>query len=640
LIVSTILIARSPTVLKSGIAGVEGAFTYFIPVFLCLVLLGMILNVKSAPFALRLVLKVLLILSCLFLLLIEIEFLADGQFEVLMVKNLGTFLFAMSLLLFLNVFLFAVTRKMAVAVRMTTALTFLYAFTNYFVLAFRGTPFHPLDVFAVKTAVDVATGYKFTITPPLIGSGLVFVGVFFVAAKAELPKINVKKLWGIRCVAFIVSVVFLFVVTSKTVIESFPSLKPNYWNQKISSVQNGSIVNFVSNIHYSQTSTPNEYSMETVNRIAEQYVSDYATDMGERPDVILILGESWADLAPAETVVTDRVITPYLNSFKEKENSVYGNLVVTSMGGGTSVSEFQALAGVSSEYGLYPAPFQYYVKTVFPNITDSFKRLGYQTVALHTGTIEAWGRNKAFPLMGFDKFLSEEELKTFDSRYLRHYMSDEVMYDEILSVLDHAEEPQFIYGITIQVHGGYEYDLYESKIKLLGPEGNYPREEQYLSLMYESDKDFGAFMDKLEERERPTLVLAFGDHLPSMDQDYLETILSHRGELWAYTTFYAMWANYELPEGNSQPPEYMSINYLGTYLMKSANLPLTGYQKFLTDGMSKYPVISLVGLMDIQNNLISGEEAFSADVYISQQIMQHNLLQDKKNYPQDFYTLK
>ena len=625
----------------------------------------------------RIVVKTAVFLVC-FLGIFTISELLGGQhLWSLFISNPIAFLYGFCIILALWALFFALTGSATWSLRITNILVLLYSLFNYFTLLFRGSPFIPQDIFGLGTATDVASSYSLVFSGELAAALLITLGIFLLApwlrrlskkvllapgetaseeealvqqlmaspstqAKRERDAVKRKRKryrWILRLAALVASVVFFCLTVSKPFIVAL-DLEPFYFEQWQSARQNGSLVNFVANIADSGSQAPEAYSPEAVAAIAAQFISDSASDATIKPDVIVILGESWADITPTGLVKTNQPVMPFISSFQYRQDTSYGQLIVSSKGGGTSRQEFQFLTGANDVYGLHTAPFIFLVDEQLPNIVRSFNEMGYETIALHTGVGSAWNRNTALPAMGFDEFITEAELWSAEAPTLRTYLRDSVMYDKILELLDNAEGPAFLYGISIQTHGGYTYDDFTSTIRISQPEGSYTQTEQFLTLMNESDKDFEAFISALEERKRPTLVLFFGDHLPNFDNTYYEDVFDGSNPLWRYQAIYGAWANYKIPEITFAEDTPLSLSYLNLYLMQAAGLPQTGYQKFLTTGAKEFPVSSIVGFVCEGGTLISVEEARQTEVFKQQAIMQYCLVYDRSAIPEEFFFLQ
>lgn len=641
------LFGKFPGMLYGSLTGFSGPFAFLLPAFCVLTLFSLLLDLKITNSTVKLILKLLTTTGCILGIFYAVEILSGGNLKLLLIENLGAFIFTFFLLAALIAMLYAVTGNLPWSIRGIMLLMLVYGVVSHFVFEFRGTVFIPQDIFSARTAAAVVGGYTFTFTQPLAEGLLACVCIFFVAAKTALPKMDRIKTRIIRVISVLSAVLFLYSTINEGMFTNF-EWSPQYWNQSLTAVQNGSLINFTANIPDMMYSSPDGYSVREVGQIASQYPSDSAADADVKPDVILILGESWAAMDTDGLMQTNKPVAPYISSLANQSNSIYGDLVVSQYGGGTSRSEFQVLTGTSSEYGIHSAPFQFNMHDSIPSLVSSFNALGYESTALHTGTASAWGRDKAFPMLGFAQFYSQEEIKDVDNSLVRNYLSDQALYSHVLSILDEADTPQFIHAVTIQAHGGYDATDYQSDIEILSPAGEYPEAEQYLGLMNESDQHFQYLIEQLMQRERPTIVLAYGDHLPTVDEEYLQYVEEEFGdteegvrtyEWWKHQTFYVMWANYDLPEEALNYPSCVSLNYLAPQLMQSAGLPLTGYQKFLLEGVSQYPVTDLRGFVSAEGNYLSTHDAQTLELYKRQAIMQYNLMYDSQNYPDNFYFL-
>lgn len=612
----------------------------FLPLFVLGVVAVLLLDFSTDSRVLRLALKVVASLGCLLVILYASEVLSGRHFAGLLEDNPFAFFFEYSIILAICMVSFALTCSVPWSLRITAVIIAIYGFVSFYTIMFRGTPFIPQDIFGLSTAANVASSYYLTFTKEVFESLLAFACVFLLAPRLKFARPPKRRRWLVRGVALALPCLFLFTTVSKPFIVA-NGLEPFYWSQSQSSYENGSLVNFVANIADATVEAPEGYSVEAVNDIAAAYVSDSAASASERPDVIVVLGESWADIVPEGHAATNEPVTPFVSGFRDRDDTAYGSLIVSSKGGGTSRQEFQFLTGSNDEYGLHSAPFQFLVDERLPTIVSSFKSMDYQTVAIHNGTSGAWTRDTALPAMGFDSFISAEDLSNENAPHLREYLRDSVVYDEALEILDSADESTFLYVITIQTHGGYGHESFESTIHLEEPEGSYEQTEQYLSVLNEADSDFEDFVKALEGRERPTLVLFFGDHLPNFENSYDEDVLENSGDpLWRYRTFYGVWANYGLPETSLDDCPALSLSYLNLYLIQCAGLPMTGYQKFLLEGAEQYPVSSIVGYMETDGTLMSVDEAKETDLYKEQAIIQYNYIYDRANMPEGFYTLQ
>ena len=79
--------------------------------------------------------------------------------------------------------------------------------------------------------------------------------------------------------------------------------------------------------------------------------------------------------------------------------------------------------------------------------------------------------------------------------------------------------------------------------------------------------------------------------------------------------------------------EKISLNYLSTLAMQTANIPLTEYQSFLAELQSHYPVISAAGIYDAEGNFYTWnnvEESADYSYMKEYQILEYYMLENYK----------
>ena len=85
------------------------------------------------------------------------------------------------------------------------------------------------------------------------------------------------------------------------------------------------------------------------------------------------------------------------------------------------------------------------------------------------------------------------------------------MMQKVIDLYDEDDNPEFNFALTIQCHGGYDYEGYETSVHVINVDKEYPEADQYLSLVKGTDEAFGELIDDLSESDEKTLVLMFGD---------------------------------------------------------------------------------------------------------------------------------
>lgn len=639
-VIMLVFYVYSQLTLYSSSEGETIVYSFFVPCFIAFVLASILFDISVEPEWAKLVAKIFAIALCILAVLCASEILIDRFLWQLLTRNPDALFFGFVLLSVIAFFFYGITGSVPWGLRIMVILVMVYCYVNYFVTMFRGTPLVPVDILTVGTAMDVVGSYTFAWTDALSESLLVFAGVFVVAPRLKMPNPEGGKKIVARVLGIIIPLVFVGLTVQRHFIYSM-GFQASTWEQTRTQRSHGNVLNFYSNICESYVWAPEGYSVNAVNEIAERYTSDSVSDATEKPDVILILGESWADLVPEGYATATGDPLTFTRSLAGQSNSDVRTLVTSTYGAGTSRSEFEILTGAAQAYGMSQAPFQFSVSEPLPNIVQSFKDLGYDTTAMHTGLKESWDRDTAFPLLGFDAYYDQFDMQVNESDYLRGWIQDSVLYDEALAHLDQSDGPQFMYLISIATHGGYRNEAYQSPIEIESPAGDYPLTEQYLGVLQESDQDLQAFIQELSQREKPTIVLFFGDHLPYVDDEYNNDVLKAYDDwMWAHTTYYGVWANYDLPETVYDDVSSLSLNYLGPYLMEAAGLPLTGYQKYLRDCTQEYSAVSTSAFITPEGERISADEGKETELGHEQAILQYGLVFDTSKMPRDFFYLK
>jgi phosphoglycerol transferase MdoB-like AlkP superfamily enzyme len=242
-------------------------------------------------------------------------------------------------------------------------------------------------------------------------------------------------------------------------------------------------------------------------------------DPGAMPDIVVVQSESFFDPAILKGF-EHHDLTPNLHRLARQGAS--GPLHVPTFGGGTIRTEFEVLTGLSLRYfDDLQFPYLQLNAKVVPGMVRTLRTHGYETVALHGNNPAFWNRNTAFKAIGFDRFVSQNAFanaKDLDGQY----MADRAMTDEIMAQLKDAGPPQFLFAISIEAHGPYDVSPADAARRdaIPVPEsvtGEDKTELQnYLYHMQHADEELGRLADLLAKRDRPTLLLFYGDHLPGL----------------------------------------------------------------------------------------------------------------------------
>ncbi len=507
---------------------------------------------------------------------------------------------------------------------------------NYFTLRFRGTPVMPTDLFAATTAANVMGQYEIGPDPVLLWSGAMTLCVCAIAYMVAGRPITRRAFLhaGMRLAGLGGSLAFLMILntTGGCIALQVPT---NAWDPTSANQQNGFVVHFVENARSMFLSKPDGYSSTRIEEISSRYDATSETD--QMPNIIFIMNESLADFEANGELLTSQPILPYLHSLSGQSNALTGYVQIPASGGGTSTSEFQALTGISDRDYYATAPYATHVLRETPSLPSVLSELGYTSIAAHPAQAGNWNRDRAYERLGFDEFYDISKLRGLVN--LRGLATDSSFYTSLEELAQQTSEPLFLFAVTIQNHGGYDYEDFDESIRILSPAGDYPLATQYLNLARLSDDAFQELTSYYSEVDEPTLIVMFGDHFPAIETDFIYDVCSDEpnSSLPTHLTPYVVWANYDLEKENlPEDGEIISVSFLQSVLMDAAGLPKTGWQQFLSDVMDEYPVVSKFGTLDAQGELV--DDSLDIPLLQDYSCLQYNLLSSSRSRAKAFFS--
>ena len=569
---------------------------------------------------------------------------------------------------------------------------YVWSLVNYFVELFRGTPFVPMDILSVKTGLNVADGYTYSLSWNIILGSIIFFLIYLINKRIrniKPEKMKYKILARCGAAGYLAVVLISFFFTDFSVNTGY---KPDFWNQARGYHKTGSFFNFCLNTKYLVVRKPSGYDASQVADYVDSTLEDYGVDPdsdvstdiltgendytastdGEQPNIIFIMNESFSDLGRLGDLETNEDYMPFIHNLTE--NTIKGYLTVPVFGAGTSNSEFEALTGNSLAF--LPSGcnvYQSYLKRETPSIVSTLRSLGYSATAYHPYYGSGWNRENVYPLLGFTDFISLEDfvdqsiLDTYQQNsdveeyeallaeeypgeniLLRRFVSDSYDYQMVEEMYENRDtsEPFFLFNVTMQNHGGYSvaYQNFDQQIYVTNMSTIYSQANRYLSLVKESDSAFQELVEYFSNVDEPTIICMFGDHLPSIEDEFYEELLGSslddlttEQELLRYQTPFVIWANYDIPEAEI---ENISANYLSTLLTQIAGLPMTQYNKYLSVLYQSLPVISTVGYIDSEGIVYASETETPYEELLRQyNCVEYNALLDKTDRDDSLFYL-
>ena len=323
---------------------------------------------------------------------------------------------------------------------------------------------------------------------------------------------------------------------------------------------------------YSEKLVQSILQQEEQNEIIQETGTDY-------PDIIVVMIESLYDLSRLDGVSFSR--DPIGIFRKYQDLYVSGNCLSPVEGGGTCDTEYEVLTG-------YPTENTEGAGLIYPNglirkdpgtILDVLKASGYNTLAIHPNDRTFFNRSIVYEKMGFDRtrFLDSMETVTREG----NWVSDETLYQYLIEEYEarDPEKPFFAFGITMEMHGGYQYSYTKHGISVTGEGRSGEELEQlttFVNLEYDSLQAFKDLLEYFSAVDRDVIVAAFGDHIPGTSG-----FGGFEMDLYTkQTTPLLIWDNYS---GRQFELGEISAYKIGGALLQYAGVPLDAYFSLVMD---------------------------------------------------------
>lgn len=426
---------------------------------------------------------------------------------------------------------------------------------NGYMLLKRVTPFNAQDLKVAKDGLSLINNYFNGFELIVLAIGIVSVVIWVVSmwkrgGQFEGKVHHVWALLGI-IVCFAAYGLFSNLAVEKRVVSTY------FGNIAFAYEDYGLPYCFMASVFNTGITEPNDYNKKTIEKISnngEITKNETGRSEDELPNIIFIQLESYFDVAEAEFFTTSEDASPNLHEMYKKYSSGY--FKVPSVGAGTANTEFEVLTGMNLRYF---GPGEYPYKTVLKNQTaesaaTALAALGYGAHALHNNGGNFYSRANVFNNIGFDSFTSKEFMNILQTTE-NGWAKDDILIQHIIDAMNTTEQRDFVFGVSVQGHGDYpeEQIIDNPKIKVEGieDEGLKNKWEYYVNQVYEMDKFAGDLVKTLEERGEPTVVVFYGDHLPTMGLK-AEDLKSR----YLYNTNYVIWDNIGLQKEDRNIPSY------------------------------------------------------------------------------------
>lgn len=498
---------------------------------------------------------------------------------------------------------------------------------NYYVIEFHGTPLTFMELQNFRTALNVIGGYKFNIKgiADILYIFCAEIVLCYIVKRTDIRVQGKRMFWRRLAKNFC-----LYIILFGTIFFTYLSSAP-FMDKKV-------VGAWTDSYHqYGYAACTLRLAFDSANFL--QKPEGYETGIGniefinmehdskenERPDIILILNETFYDLSLIADIRTD---VPYLENIDALENTIRGYAVVPYIGGSTNCSEYELLTSNSLRLMPGVTPFNVINMKGANTVVSHLKQLGYYTIAGHPEKGSNYNRINAYEDMGLDEYYFYDDFTDKKSYGNKWVLTDESAYENLLLwIKNHTGTPQFIYLLTIQNHGAW--DKNERKYDTVHISNDYGELneviDEYLTGIRMSDSAFKDLTEQLKEHDRKVIVCMVGDHSPSFAKDIVDQEHSSVSSLLLRSTPFIIWANFDIEDKDMGT---ISINYLVPALFETAEVPLSQYYQYMLNLMEDVPILMSNSYYDKNMN----EYLYNADSEYAEAVnnyfyMEYNNLQ-------------
>lgn len=527
----------------------------------------------------------------------------------------------------------------------------LIGYSNSKKLSILGEPLYPVDFYQItniKSLIHMVGGNLLIV---LIIVLILFIALLVYAVK-KLPKLKIgakSRLAIFTLSSFIIYCYLFFSNNFINVLAANAGVQIVLWNQPHNYEYNGFVFGLLSNLQNDIMEEPEGYSQEAIQEIVDKYTLKAQEINKERgknnsqvqPNIIYIMNETFWDPTTLETLTFSEDPMKELRDVMANYSS--GLLFSPAFGGNTANVEFEALTGLSI-YNLIPGSIPYQQafdsKSSIPTLVSMLEEKNYDTLAIHPYKKQFYKRTKVYSTMGFNNYIGEEDLPSIHRLSNDGYVSDQTVVDEILDKLKNNDSPMFIHTVTMQNHLPIQEGKHgENSITVEGLTGDAKIEmETYAEGIKQSSIAIKDLITALEEMDEPTVLIFFGDHLPSFSNDVYEQAGINKdtfdNEKLKWQTPLFIYSNFEMKKMDLNS---LSPSFLGVTLYELLDQPVTPHYALLEEIKKTIPGLKTNMLIDTENNIktteLSEEEKTLLNDY---KMIQYDLLKGQ-GYSQELF---
>ena len=400
---------------------------------------------------------------------------------------------------------------------------------NAIKIAFFGGPIMPDDAFALRSLLLILEGWRF------------FAVAIPLAAIASLIFFNFSmRHWSSYLACLVILLFGITVVYKPTLlVEPIDKFTGNsVWDQRSNYIWHGATLYSIQEgsryFALADTAPDMDIAQESANKLLAPPTERSSTKPEQTftpRNIHLVLLESFWD--PNRLKKAGYNQNPLSPEFRKLWKSAgYSVAMPPVFGGYTANSEFEVLCGfpVTKDN----VKFERQLKNSVPCLPHILADKGYRTIASHPNVPVFWNRVNAYRNIGFQTYWSIADFVQDDMN--REFMADATLYRQVIEKISPSlekKEPMLDYIVTY--FGHWNYPLGATRPSKVTSKSRVEEVTTYANTIYYKSRELMGFIDQMHKRDPDSIIVAFGDHLPFLGENfagYVDSgvLASNRGE--------------------------------------------------------------------------------------------------------------
>ncbi|MDD5461230.1 MAG: LTA synthase family protein [Methylococcales bacterium] len=381
-------------------------------------------------------------------------------------------------------------------------------------ISFFGGPIMPDDVFALRSLLLILEGWRF------------FAAAIPLAAIASLVLFNFTMRHWSAYLAILTAILLGITLTYKPVMILNPLDKRmgySVWDQRSNYLLRGATFYSLQESARYFATVDKPPDTDDAQMAAENLLSAAPTPKptaGSKPftprNVHIVLLESFWD--PNELKNAHYKQNPLAPEFRKLwKNAGYSHALDPVFGGYTANSEFEVLCGFPVMKDT--VKFERQLLNDVPCLPHLLADKGYRTVISHPNVPVFWNRVNAYRHMGFQTYWSIQDFVLDDMN--REFLSDASLYRQVMEKISGSlDTKQPILDYIVTYFGHWNYPLSESRPGKISSRSKVEEVSSYANTIYYKSRELMGFLDQLRQRDPDGIIVAFGDHLPFLGENF------------------------------------------------------------------------------------------------------------------------